>query len=68
MNARYVKIRPVTDIRPLRHDWTVAEVLDVLGRPFHELLAEAHAVHTARFDANEVEGAILLSIKTGGCP
>jgi biotin synthase len=43
-------------------------VLDLLDRPFHELLAEAHAVHAARFDPNEVEGAILLSIKTGGCP
>src|SRR4051812_34453902 len=52
----------------MRCDWTVAEVLDLLGRPFHELLADAHAVHAARFDANEVEGAILLSIKTGGCP
>src|SRR5436189_5285337 len=52
----------------IRHDWTVDEVLDLLGRPFHELLADAHAVHVSRFDANEVEGAILLSIKTGGCP
>jgi biotin synthase len=51
-----------------RHDWTVAGVLEVLGRPFHDLLAEAHAVHRGRFAADEVEGAILLSIKTGGCP
>src|SRR3954462_10231385 len=59
---------PVTDMTSPRHDWTVAEVVDLLGGPFHELLAEAHAVHAARFDANVVEGAILLSIKTGGCP
>jgi biotin synthase len=32
------------------------------------LLADAHAVHRTRFDTAEVEGAILLSIKTGGCP
>ena len=52
----------------IRHDWTRAQVLDLVGRPFHELLAEAHAVHRTRFATDEVEGAILLSIKTGGCP
>lgn len=51
-----------------RHDWTVAEVGGFLGRPFHDLLAGAHAIHRARFDSAKVEGAILLSIKTGGCP
>jgi len=51
-----------------RHDWTVAEVGGLLGRPFHDLLAGAHAIHRARFDSAKVEGAILLSIKTGGCP
>ncbi|MEA3020930.1 MAG: biotin synthase, partial [Actinomycetota bacterium] len=52
----------------LRHDWTLGEVVDLIDRPFHDLLAEAHATHRARFDTTEVEGAILLSIKTGGCP
>jgi biotin synthase len=51
-----------------RSDWTLDEVVGVLERPFHDLLADAHAVHRGRFDHNEVEGAILLSIKTGGCP
>jgi biotin synthase len=54
--------------QPIRHDWTVAEVLELVGRPFHDLLAEAHTAHRARFATDEVEGAILLSIKTGGCP
>ncbi len=53
---------------PTRHDWTVAEVCDLVGSPFHELLAGAHAIHRTRFDTAEIEGAILLSIKTGGCP
>ena len=52
----------------IRHDWTRAQVLDLVGRPFHELLADAHDVHRNRFATDEVEGAILLSIKTGGCP
>ncbi|MDQ1426083.1 MAG: biotin synthase, partial [Acidimicrobiaceae bacterium] len=51
-----------------RHDWSRAEVEDLIGRPFHDLLAHAHARHRQRFDVNVIEGAILLSIKTGGCP
>ena len=53
---------------PVRHDWTPDDVLAVIERPFHDLLAEAHAVHRAHFDPHTVEGAMLLSIKTGGCP
>jgi biotin synthase len=52
----------------LRHDWTVAEVEALLARPFHDLLADAHATHRARFDPQVVEAAILLSVKTGACP
>lgn len=52
----------------LRHDWTVPEVEALLARPFHDLLADAHATHRDRFDAHVVEAAILLSVKTGACP
>lgn len=52
----------------LRHDWTVTEAEALLGRPFHDLLADAHATHRGRFDAHVVEAAILLSVKTGACP
>lgn len=51
-----------------RHDWTDDEALGLLGRPFHDLLADAHLVHRQRFDPHVVEGAMLLSIKTGACP
>jgi biotin synthase len=51
-----------------RHDWTVAEAEALLARPFHDLLADAHATHRARFDPQVVEAAILLSVKTGACP
>jgi biotin synthase len=51
-----------------RHDWTADEALGLIGRPFHDLLADAHNVHRQRFDPHMVEGAMLLSIKTGGCP
>lgn len=52
----------------LRHDWSVEEAEALIARPFHDLLADAHAVHRARFDPHVVEAAILLSIKTGACP
>jgi biotin synthase len=51
-----------------RHDWTVAEAEALIGRPFHDLLADAHVAHRERFDPHVVEAAMLLSIKTGGCP
>lgn len=51
----------------IRHDWTHAEVRQILDRPFHDLLAEAHSVHGDHFDPNEIEAALLVSIKTGGC-
>ena len=52
----------------LRHDWSVPETVALLGRPFNDLLADAQAVHRASFDPNAVEGAMLLSVKTGACP
>lgn len=41
----------------LRHDWNVDEVLAVIERPFHELLADAHRCHVERFEAQEIEAA-----------
>lgn len=51
-----------------RHDWTLQEIVDLLGTPFHDLLNAAQASHREHFDPNVVEGAMLLSIKTGACP
>ncbi len=52
----------------LRHDWTVDEAEALIAEPFHDLLAEANAVHRERFDPHVVEAAMLLSVKTGACP
>ncbi len=52
----------------LRHDWTVDEVLDVLDRPFTDLLFDAQTITRASFPSSTIEGAQLLSIKTGACP
>ena len=53
---------------PLRHDWTVAEVLDLYALPFADLLYRAQTAHRAHFDPNAVQVSTLLSIKTGACP
>jgi biotin synthase len=52
----------------LRHDWTRQDVLDLYGMSFNDLLFEAHGVHRAYHEPNQVQIATLLSIKTGGCP
>jgi biotin synthase len=51
-----------------RRNWTRAEAQAVYSLPFPELLYRAQTVHRQSFDPNSVEGASLLSIKTGGCP
>ena len=48
--------------------WPVNEVAALFELPFNDLMWQAQQVHRANFDANEVELATLLSIKTGGCP
>ncbi len=52
----------------IRHDYTRAEVLNLMSLPFADLMQQASHVHRAYFDANQVQVSTLLSIKTGGCP
>jgi biotin synthase len=53
---------------PIRHDWTVAEVMAIHDLPLFELLDRARAVHRAHHADGEVQLCTLLSVKTGGCP
>jgi biotin synthase len=48
--------------------WSVHDVEAIMALPFADLLHRAQTVHRAHFDANRVELATLLSVKTGGCP
>ena len=64
---------PATTAAPTRHDWTVDEVVELMDRPFTALVSTAQAVHVRHFaptadGGHQVEGAQLLSIKTGACP
>lgn len=60
--------KKVTDLAKANETWPVAEVAALFELPFNDLLWRAQQVHRAHWDANEVELATLLSIKTGGCP
>jgi len=51
-----------------RHDWTLAEIEAIYCAPLPDLMFRAQVVHRARHRADEVQGCVLLSIKTGGCP
>ena len=53
---------------PLRHDWSVREIQDLIEAPFPDLMFRAQSVHRAHHDPSRVQISTLLSIKTGGCP
>ncbi|EKB3551166.1 biotin synthase BioB [Vibrio parahaemolyticus] len=52
----------------VRHNWTHAEVHDLMEKPFMDLLFEAQLVHRQYQQTNHVQVSTLLSIKTGACP
>jgi len=52
---------------PIRHDWTVGEIIGLLELLLLELLWQAQAVHRSANPGYRVQLASLLSVKTGGC-
>ncbi|HHC6499172.1 TPA: biotin synthase BioB [Vibrio parahaemolyticus] len=52
----------------VRHNWTHAEVRDLMEKPFMDLLFEAQLVHRQYQQTNHIQVSTLLSIKTGACP
>jgi biotin synthase len=52
----------------LRHDWTIAEIEAIYTAALPDLVLRAQLVHRDHHRATEVQGCMLLSIKTGGCP
>jgi biotin synthase len=51
-----------------RHDWTLSEIETLYTAPLPDLIFRAQTVHRLHHRADEVQGCMLLSIKTGGCP
>jgi biotin synthase len=52
----------------LRHDWTLREIESIYTAPLPDLIFRAQTVHREHHNPAEVQGCMLLSIKTGGCP
>jgi biotin synthase len=52
----------------IRHDWTSSEIERLYTLPLPELVYRAQTVHREFHAPDEVQGCMLLSIKTGGCP
>lgn len=48
--------------------WSMLEIMALYEQPFNDLLNQAHTIHRANHEANSLEFATLLSIKTGACP
>jgi biotin synthase len=55
-------------IQEPRHNWTLAEIEAIYTAPLPDLVFRAQSVHRERHRADQVQGCVLLSIKTGGCP
>ncbi len=66
--AFHAAAKKVAALTAANETWPVADVAALFELPFNDLLWKAQQVHRAHWDANEVELATLLSIKTGGCP
>ena len=52
----------------MQHDWTFAEIEQIFTAPFVDLVFRAQLVHRKHHVPNEVQGSVLLNIKSGGCP
>ena len=52
----------------VRHDWTLEEIEAIYTTPLVELVFQAQQIHREHHCPDEVQGCMLLSIKTGGCP
>ncbi len=52
----------------LRHDWSIDEIESIYTLPLPDLIFRAQQAHRAYHSPDEVQGCVLLSIKTGGCP
>jgi len=52
----------------LRHDWSIEEIGAIYTAPLLDLLLGAQQIHRAHHAPNEVQGCVLLNVKSGGCP
>jgi biotin synthase len=53
---------------PIRHDWSISDIEAIYTAALPDLVFRAQQIHREHHRADEVQGCMLLSIKTGGCP
>src|SRR5258705_639937 len=58
----------MTSNSDLRYEWTVSEIESIYSLPLPELIFQAQLSHRKFHQADQIQGCMLLSIKTGGCP
>jgi biotin synthase len=60
---------PATGGTPaVRHDWSVGEIESIYTAPLLDLVYRAQTVHRAHHAPNQIQGCVLLNVKSGGCP
>ena len=52
----------------IRHNWTIADIEAIYTAPLPDLVFRAQQAHREYHRTDQVQGCMLLSIKTGGCP
>src|ERR1700712_210757 len=52
----------------MRNNWQKSEISEIYNSPLLELIYKAASIHREYQATAEVQGCMLLSIKTGGCP
>ncbi|MFT4058292.1 MAG: biotin synthase BioB [Legionella sp.] len=52
----------------VKKQWTIPEITAIYEQSFNDLLNQAHQAHREHHEANSLQFATLLSIKTGACP
>ena len=52
----------------MKHDWSFSEIEAIYSTPLIDLVFRAQLVHREHHTPNQVQGSVLLNIKSGGCP
>jgi biotin synthase len=58
----------MTSNSDLRYEWTVSEIESIYSLPLSDLIFQAQLSHRKFHQADQIQGCVLLSVKTGGCP
>jgi biotin synthase len=58
----------MTSNSDLRYEWTVSEIESIYSLPLPELIFQAQLSHRKFHQPDQIQGCVLLSVKTGGCP